>query len=410
MSARFPLIVFLTAALGIVRSGVAQDWPQWRGPNRDARAEGFSGPKEWPKELTKKWSVTVGLSDSTPALVGDKLYVFARQEGKEVISCLDAATGKEIWKDGYDALAATGPAGRHPGPRSSPVVADGKIVTYGVRGKLSCLDASSGKVFWRKDDPAGTTPRFFTASSPVLGDGLCIAQMGSEDKGGVYAYSLSDGEEKWKWTDEGTGYSSPMIFSVDGTRQVVAMTSRKVVGLALADGKLSWELPFAPQGRAYNAATPILRGTTVIYTGAGRGTRAAQISKQADAFAAKELWTNATHSVQFNTPVLKDNLIYGIAQNGDMFCIKSQDGSTAWTAPAPAARSGFGTIIDAGSALVVVTPQTQTELMVFAPGDSGLKKLASYKVADTEVYASPVLSKNRIYIKDLDSVTLWTME
>ena len=117
----------------------AQDWPQWRGPNRDGKVTGFTGPKEWPKELTLKWKIDVGLGDSTPALVENKLYVFTRQGDEEVNLCLDAQTGKELWKDTYAAMAVTGPPSRHPGPRSSPAVADGKVVTIGVGGVLYAL-------------------------------------------------------------------------------------------------------------------------------------------------------------------------------------------------------------------------------------------------------------------------------
>src|SRR5689334_9653342 len=103
-------------------TAAAADWPQWRGPDRDARAADFQAPAAWPKELTRKWSVPVGDGVATPALVGDRLYVFARQGGDEVTRCLDAATGKEAWQDKYPAKPATGPAGSFPGPRASPAV------------------------------------------------------------------------------------------------------------------------------------------------------------------------------------------------------------------------------------------------------------------------------------------------
>ena len=147
-------------------SGVReQDWPQWRGPNRDNKVVGFTEPKTWPKELTQKWKVTVGLGDASPALVGNKLYTFTRVENDEVISCLDAASGKVLWQDKYAAVAVTGPAGQHPGPRSSPAVAGGKVCTLGVGGVLSCLDAETGKVAWRKESQAW--PAFFTSSSDI---------------------------------------------------------------------------------------------------------------------------------------------------------------------------------------------------------------------------------------------------
>ncbi|HUV66205.1 MAG TPA: PQQ-binding-like beta-propeller repeat protein, partial [Sedimentisphaerales bacterium] len=112
----------------------AQDWPQWRGPDRDGKVAGFTAPQTWPQELKLKWSVPVGQGDSTPALVGDKLYVCTRQGDEEATLCLDARTGKELWNDKYAAQAVTGAASRHPGPRSSPAVADGKVVTLGVGG------------------------------------------------------------------------------------------------------------------------------------------------------------------------------------------------------------------------------------------------------------------------------------
>src|SRR5437870_10381559 len=170
----------------------AQDWPQWRGPNRDAKAEGFKAPQTWPKELTQKWKVTVGAGDATPALVGDRLYVFTRQGGDEVIRCLDAATGKEIWQDKYPAPSVSGPASSHPGPRSSPAVADGKVVTLGVSGILSCYDAATGKKLWRKEEIQGN-PRFYAASSPIIVNGLCVAQLGGPQKGAIAAYDLATG-------------------------------------------------------------------------------------------------------------------------------------------------------------------------------------------------------------------------
>ncbi|HUU60169.1 MAG TPA: hypothetical protein VMZ50_11545, partial [Phycisphaerae bacterium] len=112
-------VIFVCAGLVF-----AQDWPQWRGSNRDGKVTGFTAPKAWPKALTQKWKTTVGSGDATPALVKDKLYVFARQGADEVTLCLDAASGDELWKDKYAAQAVTGAAARHPGPRSSPAVAE----------------------------------------------------------------------------------------------------------------------------------------------------------------------------------------------------------------------------------------------------------------------------------------------
>ena len=205
-----------------------QDWPQWRGPNRDDKVTGFTAPKTWPQEFHQKWKVSVGQADSTPALAGGRLYVFSRQDDKEVTQCLDAATGKEIWSDKYEAMAATGPAQQHPGPRSSPTVAEGKVITLGARGVLSCLDAADGKLVWRKNDVQGW-PNFFTSMSPLVVNGLCIAQLGSKTNGALIAYDLSSGAEKWKWNGDGAGLRFAGAHGA-GRRQIDRHANRQTRG------------------------------------------------------------------------------------------------------------------------------------------------------------------------------------
>ena len=403
----------------------AQDWPQWRGPNRDAKASGFNAPKTWPKELTAKWKVTVGDGVATPSLVGEKLYVFSRQSGAEIIRCLDTSNGKELWQDKYDTLGASGPASGFSGPRATPFVADGKIVTLGVRGVLSCLAAVDGKLIWRKDDFKGTYPRFFVSSSPLVIDGLCVAQMGAGDNGGVFAYDLSTGNEKWKWTGGSPAYSSPVLMAVDGTKLVVAMTETKIVALSLEDGKQVWETPFAVQGRGYNAATPIVNGQTLVYSGSGRGVTAVKLEKNGSVVTAKEVWKNSDNSVMFDTPVLKSGLLFGLTAGDDFFCINAANGKTAWTAPSKKAaataegqeggggrmrggRGGYGSIVDAGSVVLALTPSS--ELIAFEPSEKAFTELARIKVATTPTYAYPILSGNQLFIKDQDSVMLYVIQ
>jgi len=402
---RIALSLFLLAFVPI--AAWSADWPQWRGPNRDGKAVAFDAPKTWPKELTKKWSVSVGDGVASPALVGDKLYVFSWQGGNEITRCLDAGTGKEIWQDKYEAAAATGPAGGFKGARGSPAVADGKVVTLGVRGTVSCLDAASGKKLWRKNDFSGL-PKFLASCSPIVVDGLCVVQLGGESSGGIVGYDLATGNEKWKWTGDGTAYASPVLLTVGDAKMIVAETARKLVGVGLANGELLWEIPFAVTGaRGYNAATPMVDGPTVLYTGSGRGTRAVKIENQGDAFAAKESWSNPENSVQFNTPVLKNGLVFGLSSGDNLFCINAQTGKTAWTSSIRG-RKGYGSIVDAGPALFLLTPSGQ--LVVFEPTDKEFKEIASYKVASGDTYAYPIITDKRVFIKDKDSVTLWTIE
>jgi len=385
----------------------AQNWEQWRGPNRDGKMIGFTAPDKWPDELTKIWSTTVGLGDSTPAFVDGKLYVFASIDNEEMIICLDASNGKELWKDSYKAQAVTGPASRHPGPRSSPAVGDGKVVTIGVGGVISCLEVDTGNLSWRKDPFPKVVPQFFTSMSPLILDGMVIAQLGGKDNGAIIAYDLTSGEQKWQWSEEGPQYASPNLLTIDGTKQIVTLTEKSVVGLDVSDGKLLWQIPFIPGQRAYNAATPIIDGQTVIYTGAGRGTTAVKIEKQENGFMAKELWSNTEIGVQFNTPVLKDGFLYGLSNRGNFFCINSQSGQTAWLDSTQTDRGGFTSLVDVGELLLALP--SGTGLIVLEPNNKEYTELARIKVSDTPIYAHPVIVGNRIFIKDAETLTLWTI-
>jgi len=365
-------------------------------------------PEKLPVEPIQKWKITVGAGDSTPALVDGKLYVFARQGEDEVALCLNADDGEELWRDQYTAQAVTGAAARHPGPRSSPTVTDGKVVTLGVGGVLSCLDAATGKVVWRKDPFPKVVPTFFTGMSPIIVDGMCIAHLGGAGNGAIIAYDLNTGDEKWRWTGEGPEYASPALLTVDGTKQIVTLAEKSIVGVGAADGKLLWQLPFAPVRRAYNAATPIIDGQTVIFIGAARGAKAVKIEKQGDGFVTQELWSNEDVDVQFNTPVLKEGLLFGSTSKDNLFCLNAQTGQTAWIDTIRRGSGGFAAILDAGPVMLALP--SNSELIAFAPSDEEYTELARIKVADAATYAHPVIAGNRIYVRDEDTIAMWVIE
>jgi len=387
----------------------AQDWPQWRGPNRNGKVSGYSAPQSWPKELTQEWKVAVGLGDATPALVGDKLYAFGRQDANEVILCLDTASGRTLWQNSYPAgFAPTGPSAGHIGPRSSPAVADGKLCTFGVGGILSCLDASTGKVLWRKQSAADfldTAYQFESSMSPIVVDGLCIAYVGGKGQGAMIAFDMATGQAKWKCTGDAPAPSSPAIMTVEGTRQIVTLSETQVIGVSLADGTLLWQVPF--KSKPVNSTTPVIDGQTAIVTGQGMGTMAVKVTKAGDKLATQTLWTNddAQAGATFTTPVLRDGLLFSYA-NAKLVCLSAQDGHILWTDTVSRGRSAA--IVDAGSCLMALT--LNGELSVYQPSDKAYTELAHFKVTDTEAWAHPVVTREGIFIRDNDSVALWTIQ
>jgi outer membrane protein assembly factor BamB len=400
--------VMLTISAGCL---LAQDWPQWRGPNRDNHLVGFTPPKTWPKSLTIKWTVPVGIGESSPVMVGDKIYVFARQGGEEVTWCLDAATGKEVWKDKYETAAVKSPANQFPGTRSTPAVGEGKVCTHGVNGVVSCLDAATGKVVWRKDEPM---PRFCSSSSPLIVDGKCIVFAG-----GLIAFDLASGAEKWKWKGDKETYGSPVLMTVDGVQQVVTPSSGALAGIALADGKHLWQVPLRTDYFA-NYSTPLVSGATVIYSetkgkgkGAGfTGTMALKIAKKDDAFTATEIWKSPLVAGEYQTPLLKGDLIFGVNADLNFYCVDAKTGDTLWTDKEK--RGKCGSILDAGSVLLALSSDQQ--LIAFEPSRKEYKEIAKYKVGENETWAVPIITGNRVYVKDnnnkgkVGSLTLMTID
>jgi outer membrane protein assembly factor BamB len=404
------LLKLLTAGGVLMASGLftvkAQDWPQWRGINRDGKVTGFNAPVSWPQQLKQVWKVSVGLADATPALVNNKLYVFTRQGENEILQCLDASTGKQIWQSGgYPAMVASGPAASHPGPRSSPAVADGKIITVGIGGDIACFDAATGKNLWRNEEFKGAFPQFYTGMSPLVSSGICVAHLGGPQSGQFVAFDLASGTIKWKTQGEGPSYGSPVLLTVDGTKQVVFQAQTKLVGLNFSDGTLLWEYatPIGT-GRVQIAASPVVDQQKIYYTGLNNGFSAIEIKKKGNGYIVNKLWTNPDFSTSYNTPVLKDGFLYGLSNKSRLFCINADNGQTAWTDETP--HQNFGSIIDAGSVLIATS--SISDLVVFKPDGKSYSQLALIKVSENAVYAHPVLSGNRIFIKDSDSLILFT--
>jgi outer membrane protein assembly factor BamB len=157
----------------------------------------------------------------------------------------------------------------------------------------------------------------------------------------------------------------------------------------------------------YNAATPLVKGQTVIYTGQGKGIRAVKIARKDGAFTVQQLWANPEVGTSYNTPVLNDDLLFGLSNGGNLFCLKAASGATGWTDSARRGR-GFGSVLDAGSVMLALS--SDSELIAFKAGAGKYEELARFKVADSRVYAHPVVAVKRIFVKDQNALTLWTLE
>ena len=400
------LIPGLLIILNSLTPVLAQDWPQWRGTDRDSRVTGFDAPQNWPAELIEQWKVKVGYGDATPALVNGKLFVFTRIEGDEVLQCLDASTGKVLWKESYPAEAVTGPAARHPGPRSTPTVTEGKVVIIGATGIISCVDAETGKLLWRNSDYANIVPVYFTGMSPLVAGGRCYAHLGGPAKSAIIAFDLAKGSILWKYEGEGPAYASPGLMSIDKSNLVVMQTDSALVAFNSTDGRLMWKVVTPPMRRYYNSSSPIIKGNIIFYSGEGKGTAALAIKKDGASYSVEGLWRNPDIGNTYNTAVLKEGYLYGFSDRGYLYCLDSKSGQTAWADTVR--HRDFGSVIDAGKVLIGLS--STSNLVVFEPVTDKYSEIALIKVSDTPTYAHPIISGNRIFIKDEEYLILYNVD
>lgn len=393
-------VIFL---IGNLSNILAQSSNGWRGTNGDSKVSGFDVPSKWPAQLKSTWQVKVGLGDASPVLVKSKIFLHVMQDTMEVALCVNASDGKEIWKTSLNSSPKiTGPAIGHPGPRSTPFVADGKVFMVGTGGRVHCLDANSGKVIWG-NEAYTEVPQFFASSSPLVTNKMCIIQLGGKAHGVVVAFDANTGKEIWKLEGLPTTYSSPVLMkTIKNTLLIQSETD--LCGVSL-DGKLLWKIPCPVQRMFNNANSPVYEGQNVLVTGQGSGSKLMSIQKQGEAWETKEIWKNAELGVSFNTPVLKGGFIYGHeAKKGELYCLNAQTGEKVWFEAT--AHNRFASLTDAGKVLVSL-PATGN-LIIIEPNGKNYVELAKYKVAETEVYASPILNGSNVFVKDKEMLTCWS--
>jgi outer membrane protein assembly factor BamB len=412
MKSKWFLLIFGAAFSGLVTATDAQrgstDWPQWRGANRDGAASGFNEPKTWPETLAPKWKVDVGLGYAAPITVGDRVFAFSRQGEDEVMRALDAATGKTIWETKYNAsykpnAAATRTHGT--GPKSTPTFADGRLYTLGMTGAVTAFDAATGKQLWQK--PGGPVePLYHTAMSPLVDRGLVIVHVGGHNNGALTAFDARTGDVKWSWNGDGPAYGSPVAADLAGTRQIVTLTQDNLVGVSAATGELLWRRPYTVRATR-NAVTPIIHGQTIIVSGLGMPVTGFRVASRDGKWSFEDVWANDEVTMDMSTGVLIGAAVYGFSprNSGQFFAIDANTGQTLWLSEP---RQGDNAaIVRAGDLWFAL--ETDAELVVARANPKQFEIVKRYNVADSATWAQPVLSGQRVFVKDVSNISLWTL-
>jgi outer membrane protein assembly factor BamB len=411
MRMRFSIWAAVILVAGALVAPAAQesttDYPQWRGRQRDGSASGFTAPPAWPERLTARWKVEIGEGYSTPILVGERIFTLTRAGGTEVVTAVDAGSGKIIWQTRYAAphRIASGAADHGQGPKSTPLYYEGKLFTLGITGIVSSFSASDGKLLWQKPAPALETLYNNSAMSPIADRGAVIFHVGGHNDGALTAFDANSGEIKWRWTGDGPSYASPLIATFSGTRQVIAVTQRFIVGVAADTGVLLWQYPFANQF-SNNAITPLLFQDMIVVSAYEQGVTAFSPVARNGSWNTQARWQTKDVSLFMSNPVLVGETLYGLSQraSGQFFALDAASGKVLWLGPPREATNTA--IIKSGDLLFLLNDDA--ELIIARASRSGFEPLKRYTVADSATWAQPTISRNRIVIKDATTLTLWT--
>jgi outer membrane protein assembly factor BamB len=405
-------LVLATLAIGAVAGGTAQeanpDYGQWRGGNRDGAIARFTAPATWPDQLVQRWKVEIGAGYATPLLIGERLFTLTRQGGDEVVTALDAATGKTIWQSKYPAphKIMSGAAAHGQGPKSTPLYHQGRLYTLGITGIVSCYNAADGKQLWQKPAPSVETLYANSAMSPIADGSSVIFHVGGHNEGALTSFDAATGNVKWSWTGDGPSYASPVIATFGGVRQVIAITQRFIVGVAADSGTLLWQRPFGNQF-SNNAITPLLFGDMVIVSGYEHGVIAFTPVLRDGKWETTTRWQTKEASMFMSNPVVVGDTLFGLSQraSGQFFALDARSGKVLWLGnPREATNTS---ILKSGELLLLLNDDA--ELIVARASPKGFEPVKRYTVATSATWAQPTVSGNRIFIKDSSSLTLWTI-
>ena len=362
------LFLLLASTAGLFAS--AAGWPQFLGPKRDGTTPEAVSPL--PPEPRRAWSFPAGAGFAGPAISEGRAFLFHRRKDDEVLTCVDAKTGKLHWEKSQPA-DYDDDFGFDNGPRAVPAVAGGRVFTFGAHGLLAARKAASGELIWQFDarKRTGAGKGFFGfACSPLVAGELVLLNLGGPSGAGVVALAADSGQVRWQLTDHEAGYASPVVTALGGKPSGVFFTREGLVCVELATGRERSNFPWrARMSASVNAASPVTRGDEVLLT-SSYGVGAVLL----DCSGAKprEIWSgDEAISAHYATPVRRGELLFGFhgrqEQRPALRCVEWSTGKVRWS------EDGFGagTLALAGDQLVIL--RESGELVIAPATASGFK-------------------------------------
>ncbi|MBX9679298.1 MAG: PQQ-like beta-propeller repeat protein [Gemmataceae bacterium] len=391
------------------QSGIAtDDWPQWRGPQRDGVS--FADIRtSWPENGPPKlWQKQIGNGFSSIVAAGGKAIAFyLDDEGNETVACMNAGTGESLWTFRYPSKYRNDYGN---GPRSTPTIDGDLVFTVGGLGICHCLKldptSKDGEFVWKKDlltEFGAKNPQWGVSASPLVVGDLLVLTPGGPNGNSVIGVNKRTGDVFWKSLDDPAGYSSPMSATIGGETQVICMTGAAIVGLEPVGGKELWRYPW-PTDFQVNAATPIIADDYVFVTsGYNQGCALLKIEKKNDAWDAALVYRHKKLNSHFSSPVRVMDHVYGF-HDSSFVCMDFRTGKIEWR------QRGFGkgSVLAIGNRLGILSEKGEFVLADANPKE--FQELARFSFTDERSWTMPTIAANRLYLRNEKIVACFDMK
>jgi WD40 repeat protein len=407
-------ILVLTASFYCGNLAQGDDWPQWRGPNRDGQWRETGVVESIPADgVLIRWRVRIGYGYSGPAVAQGRVFVTDRKLGPEVerVLCFDEATGRALWTFSYPCDYANMEYGN--GPRACPTVHEGKVYTLGTKGHLVCLKATSGEVVWKKDlvkEYAAQIPQYGASVAPLIEGDLVIVSAGVRPDGTVIAFDRNSGVERWRALRDRPAYSSPIIITAGGSRQLIIWTADTVSALEPKSGRVLWQVPYkATFDPAQAVASPVWHDDRLLCLAAwNRGSLMVKLETEKPGAAV--FWkTRSRPTTTISTPIFQDeHFFYAIDGDGSLCCLNAGSGDMVWSTRKPTSeRFGNAHLTPNGDRVFLFNHKGHLILARLTP--QGYEELGrcllvepttGYRATNPVTWAHPAYANKHIFVRN----------
>ncbi|MBI4662877.1 MAG: PQQ-like beta-propeller repeat protein [Verrucomicrobia bacterium] len=372
----------------------AFDYPQFLGPFRNATVSGPKLERDWTSSPPASvWRQPIGPAWSGFAILGHHAVTQEQHGEDEMVVCYDLLTGKVIWSHADKAHYHTTIAGE--GPRATPTLAGNRVYSLGATGILNCLDLAAGRRIWSKDiiqENQSRVPDWGLSGSPLVVDHLVVVSAGGHDNRSLVACDKENGQFVWGGGSDGTGYSSPYLAMLGGTRQILIFNSSGVAAHAVDSGRILWEYPW-PGGHPHVALPVVLPDNQVLVSsGYGTGSELLRILAERN-WLPRRVWKSTRLKAKFTNVVYRDGFIYGL-DDGILVCLDASDGSLKWKE----GRYGHGQVILNGDLLLLLSESGEVVLLEPVPAEH--RKLAAFPALEGKTWNPPALAGEFLLVRN----------